>query len=161
MKTFFSIIIPVKAINKYVYENIKHIKLMSQKNWEVLIVTNEDEPNPWNEEKNIFLFSSGRVAPGIKRDLAAKNAKGNILVFLDDDSYPIRDYLNVAQNEFKDEKTIAIGGPGITPESDGLIQKISGATFFSRFSGGAPERYLSIAPKKIVTEWPSVTTKRF
>ena len=156
MDLFFSIIIPVKAINEYVYENISHIKLLSQENWEVFIVTNEVEENPWKEEKNIFLLSSGRVGPGAKRDLAAQTARGDVLVFLDDDSYPIKGYLNVAQNEFLDNKIIAIGGPGITPESNGLIQKISGCTFFSKLSGGAPERYLSISTKKIVKEWPSV-----
>lgn len=129
---------------------------MRNSNWEIFIVTNEDETNPWQKDKNIFLITSGKVAPGIKRDLAAQKARGNILVFLDDDSFPTHNYLDVAELAFLNEKTIAIGGPGITPDTDGLFQKISGCTFFSNLSGGAPERYLSIPPQKMVQEWPSV-----
>ena len=43
-----------------------------------------------------------------------------------------------------------------SPPHDDFWQKVSGAVFLSRFSGGAPERYLSVGPVKEVEDWPSV-----
>jgi GT2 family glycosyltransferase len=51
---------------------------------------------------------------------------------------------------------VAIGGPAITPPTDGFWQKVSGAVFLSKFSGGNPERYLPIGVVKEVDDWPSV-----
>jgi len=57
---------------------------------------------------------------------------------------------------FKDQNVAAIGGPALTPESDSFFQKVSGAVFLSRLTGGNPERYLSIGATKLVDDWPSV-----
>jgi len=153
----FSIIIPVKAINDYVHENIEHILQQTYVDWEVFILPNELEPNPWENNPEIRVISSGRVAPGRKRDLGASHANGDVLVFLDDDSYPARDYLEIAYVSFSDPNVKAIGGPGITPPDNNFLQKLSGAILSSRFSGGFPERYVSIEYiKKNFSDWPSV-----
>ena len=153
---FFSVIIPVKSINSYVHENINKIRYTNFEKYEVLIVTNEAEQNPWKDDSRIKLLVSGRVSPGRKRDLAATVATGDILVFFDDDSYPAKNFFEVCKREFQNEHTIAIGGPGITPPENSLKQRLSGAFFLSRFAGGAPERYQAVGERKTVTEWPSV-----
>ena len=82
-------IIPVKKINQYVDETVKYIKKQDYKNWELIIVENFRSLKTKNyKSKKIKIIFSGRVGPGKKRDIAGKIAKGNILVFLDDDSYP-------------------------------------------------------------------------
>lgn len=78
------------------------------------------------------------------------------MVFLDDDSYPKSDLLSIATRYFSDESISAIGGPAITPDSDTYWQKVSGAVFLSRFTGGNPERYKPIGGVKRVDDWPSV-----
>jgi len=152
----FSIIIPVKAINDYVRETVKYIQALNYDNWELFIVTNNFEVNEWEDESRIFIFESGRVGPAAKRDLAAKNSKKDILVFLDDDSYPESSILNIASIYFQDPSIIALGGPGITPPMDDYFQRVSGAVFLSKFTGGAPERYVSIGEVREIDDWPSV-----
>jgi GT2 family glycosyltransferase len=88
--------------------------------------------------------------------MGAKLAQGEILVFLDDDSYPSSNLLSVASPYFDNQGVVAIGGPAITPPTDGFWQKVSGAVFLSKFSGGYPERYLSIGKPKEIDDWPSV-----
>jgi len=154
--TTFSIIIPVKSLNDYVDQTVDCIIKLEFHSWELIIVTNNPETNKWSFDSRIAIIESGRVGPGDKRDIGAKVASGEILVFLDDDSYPKSDFLNIANEHFKDENIHAIGGPGITPEKNSFLQKVSGAVFLSKFSGGFPERYISMGKKKFVDDWPSV-----
>jgi glycosyltransferase involved in cell wall biosynthesis len=151
----FSIIIPVKAINDYVRETVPYIQSLDMNDWELIILPNEFECNEWNDER-IRLIPSGKVGPAAKRDLGAQYAVGNVLVFLDDDSYPSVNLLSIASPYFHDAAIVAIGGPAITPSTDSFWQKVSGAVFLSKFSGGNPERYLSIGLSKEVDDWPSV-----
>src|SRR5262245_58252117 len=109
----------------------------------------------WDDGR-IRIVASGRVGPAAKRDLAAGMAQGAILVFLDDDSYPAEDLLDVALPFFEDPGVAAIGGPALTPPEDGFWQRVSGAVFLSRLSGGAPERYIPSGSVRTVRDWPSV-----
>src|SRR3989344_2171551 len=152
----FSIIIPVKAINGYVRETVPYIQRLSSPNWELFILPNEDCPNEWPRDTRISIAPSGRVGPADKRDMGAKLVTGDILVFLDDDSYPEPNLLDVAAKHFSDPEVIAIGGPGITPPHDSFWQRVSGTVFLSKLSGGAPERYVPVGDVREVQDWPSV-----
>jgi len=152
----FSIIIPVKSINDYVRETVPHIQNLVGAPWELMVIPNEEEPNEWPDEIRIRVFHSGRVGPAAKRDMGAERANGNILVFLDDDSYPAKDLLVIANRYFVDESIVALGGPAITPPDDGFWQRVSGAVFLSKFSGGVPERYVPVGKARPVQDWPSV-----
>ena len=152
----FSIIIPVKSINDYIRETVPYIQALTGYEWELFIIPNNPEDTEWIEDKRITVVDSGRVGPADKRDLGAKRSTGDILVFLDDDSYPESNILEVANEYFTDPSVIVVGGPGITPPSDGFWQKVSSAVFLSKFTGGAPERYVSVGKSKEIDDWPSV-----
>ncbi|MBT8579354.1 glycosyltransferase [Polynucleobacter paneuropaeus] len=151
----YSIIIPVKELNDYIRETVPHIQSLSSNNWELLIIPNESSDNEWVDER-IKIAASGRVGPAAKRDLGGKIAQGEILVFLDDDSYPNPNLLEVASFYFDDHAVVAIGGAAITPPGDSFWQKVSGAVYLSKYSGGNPERYMPIGEVKVVDDWPSV-----
>lgn len=152
----FTIIIPVKEVNDYVRETVLYIQTIRRTDWEVIILPNRSsEIDEWFDER-IRIIPSGLVGPGQKRDIGAHFASGDILVFLDDDSYPSPDLLNVAQRYFVDSEVAALGGPGITPPSDSFWQHVSGAVFLSHFTGGAPERYVPLGNVREVDDWPSV-----
>jgi GT2 family glycosyltransferase len=151
----FSIIIPFGKPGSYVRETVRHVIGLSERDWELILVPDEPAPREW-EDKRIRIVTSGRVGPAAKRDLAARTARGEILVFLDDDSYPAEDLLDFARPYFDDRDVTAIGGPALTPPEDGFWQRVSGAVFLSRLSGGAPERYVPIGPVRPVRDWPSV-----
>lgn len=151
----FTFIIPVKEINEYIRETVDHILRLHYQSWELIILPNNASNDEWGDSR-IRIISSGRVGPAKKRDMGASLAKSPILVFLDDDSYPDVRLLDVARRLFKDESIVALGGPGITPETNNFWQKVSGAVFLSKFSGGAPERYIPIGSVHEVDDWPSV-----
>lgn len=151
----YTIIIPVKAINDYIRETVPYIQKLRHDDWQLVILPNEVDPDEWHDPR-ISIVSSGQVGPAAKRDMGATMAQGDILVFLDDDSYPEHDLLDVAERYFVDENVVALGGPAITPPHNNFWQKVSGAVFLSKLSGGAPERYAPVGKARPVDDWPSV-----
>ena len=155
MSVLFSIIIPVKELNDYVRETVRHILNLEFRDWELLIITNADQESEWLEDKRIRVLESGRIGPADKRDMGSRLANGTYLVFLDDDSYPDKNFLTFAKASFETGE-IAIGGPAITPLDDSFLQRVSGAVFSSRFTGGSPSRYRSVDIDEHFDDWPSV-----
>jgi len=100
-KILTSIIIPVRTITPYVRETVDHILKQSEKRLEIIIVT--DQPEKLEGTK---IIASGEPTPAYKRNLGAKVAKGEILAFLDDDSYPAKDWLMSALSVFGESKNI-------------------------------------------------------
>ena len=91
----FSIIIPVRKFNEFLKENISHLKELTYRNFEVIIVTDEKENYDF-QDRRFILTNSGSIGPGEKRNLGAAKATGEILAFLDDDAYPEKDWLDKA-----------------------------------------------------------------
>ncbi len=121
-------------------------------NFEILAALDEAEPLDYPKTRIIV---TGNVTPPKKRDIASRQARGEILVFIDDDAYPQKDWLLQAVKHFSNVDIAAVGGPGVTPGSDNLLQKASGAIYESfLMSGGHGCRY---APKKekFIDDYPS------
>lgn len=149
----YSFIIPVKEINDYIREAVPKILDIDRDDYEIIIYPDEISNEQWDKTKQI---PTGHVGPAEKRTLAIKDAKGEILVFIDDDAYPEKDFLDILDVDFTDKKVQAVGGPAITPKNDNFWQKVSGAVFLSSLSGGSPDRYVSCGSKKEIDDWPSV-----
>lgn len=150
-----SIIIPVIRINDYVHESMGYILALDYPAFEVLIFPDEkDKVHSWPKTR---IIPSGKVGPAEKRDLALKYATGKILAFLDDDAYPRTDWLKKMVHCFRDGEVGAVGGAAITPESNGVLQKVSGAVFESYIGGGfARNRYMCIGDHCESDDWPTV-----
>ena len=137
----FSIIIPVRTETAYLRETLKKLKQQTFRSFEVLVITDK---------------ISGPVSPAIKRNLGAKKSHGQYLAFLDDDSYPDKNWLKNASKLFT-KNIAALCGPCLTPPADSLTQQASGLVWSSFLgSGGAGFYRNSIAPKRFVDDFPSV-----
>jgi cellulose synthase/poly-beta-1,6-N-acetylglucosamine synthase-like glycosyltransferase len=157
MNAQFSLIIPVKELNKYLIESVPRIQQLIPNVWELIIVTDLDGPNYWEDDPRVKLISSGRVTPGGKRDLGASISSGDYLIFLDDDSFPSLEFLEKVKSSFQMHlDCVAIGGPGVTPPESGLFERASGAFYESAFSGADSDRYVQVGAPKFVDDWPSV-----
>ncbi len=149
----YSFIIPVKEINAYIRDLIPKMLTFKRDDFEIIIYPDEATPEKWEKTRQI---SSGSLDPAGKRNLALRDASGEILVFIDDDSYPESNFLEVLEKDFSDENISVIGGPALTPAESNFWQKVSGAMFLSHLSGGFPERYRPVGKKKFVCDWPTV-----
>jgi succinoglycan biosynthesis protein ExoA len=64
--------------------------------------------------------------PSKQRNEAARQAQGEILYFLDDDSVVHPLLFTVVAGAFGDEGVVAVGGPAVTRETDSFLQKCFG-----------------------------------
>jgi cellulose synthase/poly-beta-1,6-N-acetylglucosamine synthase-like glycosyltransferase len=93
--------------------------------------------------------------PATKRDIGFENANGEILAFLDDDAYPVSDWLKQAVLNFNDDSVACVCGPAVTPENEPLLNKASGLVFESFIvSGPARFRYIPLK-KRFTDDFPS------
>ena len=146
-----SIIIPVKKINHYIHESIPYLLNLDYKDYEIIILPDEKE-----ELDKVRIIPTGNIGPAEKRDIGAKHAKGSILCFLDDDSYPRKDWLKKMVRHFSNKNIAAVGGPAITPSNDNKKQKASGLVL-SSFLGGGGMTYRYVPGKlRYVDDYPSV-----
>ncbi|HLM84459.1 MAG TPA: glycosyltransferase [Candidatus Bathyarchaeia archaeon] len=152
-KIKYSFVIPVKEINHYIRQSIPVIAQFDRKDFEILVYPDQKTAESWPKTRQI---PSGPVGPAKKRNLAIRDAQGQILIFIDDDAFPKDNFLDILKRNFENESIIAVGGPALTPAESKFWQKVSGATFLSQLSGGFPERYRSMGKKKFVADWPSV-----
>lgn len=149
----YSFIVPVKAINYFIYEAVPKILEITRGDYEILIYPDEATNDTWPKTRQI---ATGHCGPAEKRTRAIQDAVGEIIIFIDDDAYPETNFLDILDQDFQDESITAVGGPAITPRHDSFLQKVSGAVFLSSLSGGSPERYVSVGGKRLVDDWPSV-----
>ena len=129
-----SIIIPCKEIGGYARESIEHCLKLDYPDFEIMVLPDAESTLNLSRVK---IIPTGPVGPAEKRDLAASKAEGEFLAFIDDDAYPDKLWLKKAMKHFQDMDIAAVGGPGITPETDGLRQKASGLVLSSRIGSGA------------------------
>jgi len=129
----FSIIIPVKNITNFLKETIKYCKEIDYSDFEIIVLPDDKVNKEFGE---VQFIPTGNVTPSKKRDIGAKHSSGDILAFIDADAFPKKDWLKNASKYFNDESVGAVGGPGITPDSDNFLQKASGEVYSSLLGGG-------------------------
>ena len=134
MKPKVSIIIPCKEIGNYARESIEHCLRLDYPDFEIMVLPDAESSLNLSGVK---VIPTGPVGPAEKRNLAASKADSELLAFIDDDAYPDKSWLKKAMEHFQDTDVAAVGGPGITPPTDGLRQKASGLVLSSRIGSGA------------------------
>jgi len=151
MAPTISIAIPCKFIDNYTSECIQHCLELDYPNFEVLVLP--DAPATYPNAK-VKIIPTGDVKPPVKRNRAWEIAAGEIIAYLDSDSYPAKDWLKRAVKYFEDPQVWAVGGPGVTPPTDNLMQKASGLIMSTPIcSGNACIRYKPIGSTREVVDW--------
>ncbi len=131
---FVSIIVACKAIDSYTKECIQGCLQLDYSQFELLVLPDYDESL---SDDRVRVLPTGPVKPSEKRNTGVDAAKGEVVAFIDGDAYPDKDWLKNCQKYFDDPKVAAVGGPGLTPQSDNTRQRASGE-ILSSFLGAGP-----------------------
>ncbi|UCD56385.1 MAG: glycosyltransferase [Candidatus Hydrogenedentota bacterium] len=158
-----SIIIPLHVCTERFLKDFSHFRNLEYPDFEVLIVADESTlsggGNPRCAELRrlerpglVSIVSTGEqlTGPAEKRDLGIQKAAGEICAFIDDDAYPRPDWLRSALRFFDDPQVGGVGGPGITPPEDGLLEQASGTVYASPLgSGQTLHRFVQRKPREV------------
>ena len=115
-----SVIIPCKLKTDLCPELLPALIKQSVKPLEILIITDKLFPGD----------------PATKRDWGAKKSVGSVLTFIDSDAYPDQHWLKHALIHLRSPQVAAVCGPGLTPPSDSIRQKISGLVWSTKIGSG-------------------------
>ncbi len=152
-----SIIIALYKETAYFYEAVAQSLQLDYSNFEILIGVDKGVKLNFSDSR-IKVLETGlsRTGPAEKRDIGIVQSKAKYIAFLDDDSYPRRDWLKKAMIVFdKNPEISAVGGPGLTPPLDGFRQHITGA-ILSTFWGTGPYAYRFIQKdQRLVDDYPA------
>jgi glycosyltransferase involved in cell wall biosynthesis len=136
-KPLVSIIIPCKNMDDYARECIEYCRRLAYPNFEIILL-----PDYSTEViEGVIILATGPVSPGVKRNIGVKNSNGEFCAFIDNDAYPRSDWLSNALKFFEDKEVGGVGGPGLTPEADVLMQKAGGYVMSSFMVGNLASRY--------------------
>jgi cellulose synthase/poly-beta-1,6-N-acetylglucosamine synthase-like glycosyltransferase len=132
-----SIIIPCRKIDDYAKECVEFCNQLDHGSFEIILLPDDAK----EKVEGTRIIASGPATPGVKRNIGIADSKGEICAFIDSDAYPKRDWLTNAIKYFDDPKVAGVGGPGLTPEEDGVMQKASGHILSSFMVGSLSSRY--------------------
>jgi cellulose synthase/poly-beta-1,6-N-acetylglucosamine synthase-like glycosyltransferase len=132
-----SIIIPCKEIDAYARECVKHCRQLDYGSYEIILLPDD----ALDKMDGVRVIPTGPKTPGAKRNIGVANSSGEVCAFIDSDAYPRGDWLSNAVKYFDDPQVAAVGGPGLTPEEDGFMQRASGYALSSFMVGSISNRY--------------------
>ncbi len=149
---FVSVIVIAKDVSEYLAECIESCLALDYPEFEIIFLPDKKECLNY---KDVSVIPTGETGPAMKRNMGVKEAKGEIVAFIDDDVYPAKDWLKEAVRNFTDPEVAAVGGPAVTPDKDDVMQKASGLIYSSKLvSGEYTYRYIKGARKE-VEDFPS------
>ncbi|HRN70622.1 MAG TPA: glycosyltransferase [Candidatus Woesebacteria bacterium] len=158
MQHYFSIIIPTRKITTYlIEETLPALTRQQYSFFEVILLADEMKAlrSVQKQYKWLRVIQSTK-RPGIKRDQGAKQAKGTILAFIDDDAAPAKDWLEKANHIFQDKHIHALGGPGILPQNATFWEQVFNETVLTKLGGGSYTYRFRPEPKRFVDDFPSM-----
>ena len=96
------------------------------------------------------------MRPAEKRNIGIREAKGEIVAFIDDDAYPDAHWLEYAIKYFGEPDIGALGGPGVTPPGDKRLAYLGGRVYDNWLvSGNYRYRYHAGGVRMDVEDYPS------
>jgi len=148
-----SIIVAYPAASTYLDECLAGISGQVYREFEVILLPDERSNRVYPD--GVREIPTGKLRPAEKRNIGAREARGDILAFLDDDTFPAEEWLARAVVYFSDLSVAAVGGPAITPPDDPYMAKISGSVYSNVFVSGQYRcRYIPCLVRE-VDDFPS------
>jgi len=102
------------------------------------------------------VIPTGKTRPAEKRNLGIQAAQGEVIAFLDDDAYPVPNWLEHAIKYFTQPDVGGVGGPGVTPPNDPFMAQAGGRVYANPLvSGNFRYRYIGDRVRSNIDDYPS------
>ncbi len=151
-----SVVVPCPNDSAMLRECLKALEAQTYENWEAIVLPDAMFFPPSMCGGRLSVVPTGKVRPAEKRNLGIREARGEIVAFIDDDAYPDARWLEYAVKYFSDPTIGAVGGPGVTPPGDGWLAKLGGRVYENPLvSGNYRYRYKAGGVRRDVDDYPS------
>jgi glycosyltransferase involved in cell wall biosynthesis len=150
-----SVVIACPAPSPYLTECLNALAHQTYPHFEVIVLPDGpaslgDYPFP------LQVIPTGKTRPAEKRNLGIQKATGEIVAFLDDDAFPIANWLEHAVKYFTLPDVGGVGGPGVTPPGDPFMAQAGGCVYANPLvSGNYRYRYVGDRVRSNVDDVPS------
>ena len=150
-----SVVIACPHPSVYLDECLSALAWQTYRDFEVIVLP-DGECEPPRVPYPLRFVATGKIRPAEKRNLGIKLAKGDVVAFIDDDAYPQERWLEHAVKYFSMPEVGGVGGPAVTPPSDGFMAQMGGRVYASRLvSGNYRFRYCVGLVRRDVDDYPS------
>ena len=104
-------------------ECLSRLREVRYVNFEIIVINDGSRDDSANIAKDfgVTLISTENRGLSSARNTGMQAATGEIVVYLDDDAYPDRDWLTYLAEAFRVSNHAVIGGPNIAPAGDGDV----------------------------------------
>jgi len=149
-----SVVIACPAPSAYLTECLSALEKQSYTNFEVIVLP--DEEARIESTVDLRVIPTGKTRPAEKRNTGIDAARGEIVAFLDDDAYPVPNWLKYAVKYFANPDVGGVGGPGETPPGDPFMAHAGGRVYANALvSGNFRYRYVGDRVRSNVDDYPS------
>jgi len=131
-----SVVVACKDADRYARECVQRTLDLDYPSFELILLPDSVPSDLDLRSPKLRVRVTGPVLPSVKRNIGVEMARGEIIAFEDSDAFPRWDWLKNAVKYFNDPEVAAVGGPGVTPDGDGLMQRAGGAVLSSFMGGG-------------------------
>jgi cellulose synthase/poly-beta-1,6-N-acetylglucosamine synthase-like glycosyltransferase len=138
-----SVIIPAYNAADTIEDTLKALKEQAARGYEVIVVDDgsTDETREIAKRYQVKLLQQEHRGPAAARNLGAKNARGDILVFTDADCIPAREWLAEMLRPFDDPSIVGVQGRYETRQGD-LIARFAQLEIEERYRRMSKFRYI-------------------
>lgn len=152
---FVSVVIACPAPSPYLTECLAALAHQTYPHFEVIVLP--DAPADLGSYPfELRMLPTGKTRPAEKRNAGIRAARGEIVAFIDDDAFPIANWLEHAVKYFTLPDVGGVGGPGVTPSNDPFLAQAGGRVYANRFvSGNFRWRYIGDRVRPTVDDVPS------
>ena len=151
-----AVVIACPADSWMLQECLNGIAAQTYANCEVIVLPDGGDVQQEKGDMRVRVIPTGKVRPAEKRNLGIREAKGEIIAFIDDDAYPDVHWLEYAVKYFGDPTIGGLGGPGVTPPNDGFLARVGGRVYDNLLvSGNYRYRYRAGGVRRDVDDYPS------
>jgi len=107
-----SVIIPTYLEEKYIEKTLRAVRAQSYENFEIIVVDSNSKDRTRAIAKKIAdkVINIKKRGVGLARNIGAKAAKGDLLLFLDADTILEKDFLKMVSKAFNDKNVVATSG---------------------------------------------------
>jgi glycosyltransferase involved in cell wall biosynthesis len=152
---FVSVVIACPAPSPYLTECLSALSHQTYPHFEVIVLP--DEPADLGAYPfELRVVHTGKTRPAEKRNTGIREARGAVVAFIDDDAFPVANWLEHAINYFTLPDVGGVGGPGVTPPHDPFLAQAGGHVYTNRLvSGNFRWRYIGDRVRSNVDDVPS------